>query len=91
MRFNGDPGASPPDIFLTGGAFVSPCDPTLAERPWLPLPDSRLAFRAATIPLADCPLPTGWGRGRTGGSKVGVLLSEDNEACCCNFDGELGL
>ena len=41
--------------------------------------------------MADCPLPTGCGRGRTGESNVGVFLSEDTEACCCNFDGELGL
>ena len=91
VRFSGDPGASPPDIFLTGGAFVSFCDPTLAERPWLALPASILAFLAATTPFVDCPLPPGWGRGRTGDSRVGVFLSDDNEACCCNFDGELGI
>ena len=91
MRFNGDPGASPPDIFLTGGDLASFCDPTLAERPWLALPASILALRVATTPFADCPLPPGWGRGRNGDSKVGVFLSEDNEACWCNFDGELGL
>ena len=91
VRFNGDPGPSPPDIFLAGGALASFCDPTLAERPWLALLDSILAFLAAIIPLADCPLPTGCGRGRTGESNVGVFLKEDTEACCCSFDGELGL
>jgi hypothetical protein len=91
MRFNGDPGASPPDIFLAGGPFISFCDPTLAERPWLALPVSILALRVATMLFVDCPLPPGCGRGRTGDSRVGVCLSEANEACWCSFEGEGGL
>jgi hypothetical protein len=90
MRFNGDPGASP-DIFLTGGAFTSFCEPTLAERPWLARLASILALRAAMMLFADCPLPPDCGRDRTGDSRVGVFLNEDNEACWFNFDGELGL
>lgn len=91
IKFNGDPGASPPDIFLAGGPFISLCDPTLAERPWLALPASILALCAATMLLVDCPLPPVCGRVSTGDSSGDVFLNEANEACWCSFEGEVGL